>query len=70
MRGDESNENCSQGHPQLKVHHIPLASIVPACTLGGGVCGGEVSKRVRLKGRSDGVGEHVCEGERQDTRQW
>jgi hypothetical protein len=70
-RGGESYENCSQSHPQLKVHHLPLASIIPACALGGGVCGGKLSKPVRLKGGSDsGLGEHVCKGERQDTRQW
>ena len=35
------------------------------CALGGSVCGGNSSKRVRLKGRSvSGVGEHVCESER------
>ena len=48
MRGDDSNENYSQSHLQLKVHHLPLASIVTACALGGGVCGGKLSKRVRL----------------------
>src|SRR6266576_7120308 len=55
-------KSCSQRHPHLKVHHLHF-STVPACTLEGGVCGGELSRRGRLRGRSDDVGEHVCEQE-------
>jgi hypothetical protein len=61
MRG--ANENCLQSHPHLKVHHLQLTSIVPACILGGGVCGGELSKRGRLERCSDDTGKHVREQE-------
>jgi len=59
----EANENCSQSHPHLKVHHLHLAPAVPACILAGGVCGGELSRRGRLERRSNDVGEHVREQE-------
>jgi hypothetical protein len=60
-RGGVSNENCSQSHPHLKVHHLHLALTVSTCILAGGVCGGALSRRGRLETGWWDTGERVRE---------
>jgi hypothetical protein len=61
-RGCVANENRSQSHSHLKVQHLRSALItVSTCILTGGVCGGALSRRGRLKKRSGDTGERLHE---------
>ena len=60
--GGKANENYSQSHPHLKVHHLHLAeSTVSTCILAGGVCGGALLRRGRLERPWGVAGERVRE---------